>query len=202
MKHTKIFAFALAAILLATALCACQSPSPDPADTTPAPPLSDVVDTTPTETTPTETTPAETTPNETTTNESPYPFPEIEPMPDELREKVEKAFVENTIWKDLTNEFPGWTTADAVQKRSGVRYYGMFGDVVILFHSASILQAVETKSISGESFMHFHPFDLYAYHNGVLIDLADAYEQGIISAEDISKAAQIHEQFHMWAYYS
>lgn len=68
MKHTKIFALVLAAILSASALCACQSPSPDPADTTPAPPLSDVVDTTPAETTPAETTPteipAETTPAE------------------------------------------------------------------------------------------------------------------------------------------
>jgi len=60
MKHTKIFALVLAAILSASALCACQSPSHDPADTTPAPPLSDVVDTTPAETTPVETTPAET----------------------------------------------------------------------------------------------------------------------------------------------
>ena len=168
----------------------------DPADTTLAPPAEIV------ETTPTETAPTQTTPNETTTSESPYPFPDIEPMPDELREKVEKVFVENTIWKDLTTEFPGWTTASSTQKRAGVRYYGMFGDVVILFHSASLLDAVETKSIAGEKFMHFKPFDLYAYHNGVLIDLADAYDQGLISAEDISKVAQIHEQFHMWAHYS
>ncbi len=44
MKHTKIFAFILAALLSASALCACQSPSPDPADTTPAP---EIAETTP-----------------------------------------------------------------------------------------------------------------------------------------------------------
>ncbi len=58
MKHTKIFAFILAALLSATALCACQSPSPDdPTDTTPAPPLSEIVETTPIVTTPSVTTP-------------------------------------------------------------------------------------------------------------------------------------------------
>ena len=64
MKHTKIFALVLAAILSASALCACQSPSPDPADTTPAPPLSEVVETTtPALTTPVIATPTPDTPN-------------------------------------------------------------------------------------------------------------------------------------------
>ncbi len=64
MKHTKIFAFVLAASLLVTALCACQSPSPAPADTPPPPPLSQIV----------ETTPSETAPADTSSNTAPYTY--------------------------------------------------------------------------------------------------------------------------------
>ena len=184
MKHTKIFALVLAALLSASALCACQSPSPDPADTTPAPPA---------ETTPTETAPAQTTSNETTTNESPYPFPEIEPMPDELRQKIEALHAT----EDVYNKFHGWITP--YSSSGSVRYYGTYGDVVVLFTSGNI--DVFTRIYIAESvFEHSSGCRLYVYYDGTFIDLSKAYEQGLISAENVAKVAEIHEQFDVWSH--
>ena len=155
-----------------------------PADTTPAPPA---------ETTPTETAPTQTTPNETTTSESPYPFPDIEPMPDELREKVEKAFVEKHNYLD---SFPGWRSSNNMGR---IRYYGMFGNAVIIFDRGEISVTESTTiKVADSSFYYGSAFALYVFYEENLIDLKDAYEQNIVSAEDVAIAAQRHEAYNQY----
>lgn len=180
----KIMIFGMLILLLF--VCGCGNDRVDGNITTP-----NLIDTTPGETTPSETEPEETTLTDTAVPS--YPFPEIDPMSDELRLAVEEAF----MTAKMLNKFPGWLTPE--NEAGGLRYYGTYGDVVVAFE-AGPLDIIGKEIIADSVFEVGSNFVLYAYHSGNIMKLMDAYAQNLISAQDVAKAAEVHKQFQMWCY--
>ena len=130
---------------------------------------------------------------DTTVYESPHPFPEVEPMTDELRESIESAI-------DESNGFESdHTWASPYTPRGILRYYGAYGEIFVVF-CKSDMQEESFEKIGGEVFRHSTSFSLLAYYDGKLIQLKEAYEQGFISAQEVAEIAKIHLQFDMWQF--
>ena len=74
-----------------------------------------------------------------------------------------------------------------------VRYYGTYNGYDILL-SEGMTYGFMTISVA-ESYFNYHSgFELYAHKDGTRIPLQEAYEQGLISAEDIAQACTYHKQ--------
>ena len=100
-----------------------------------------------------------------------------------------------TAWsKQLDRPFEQWFDSSTFR---GVRYYGEYNGYHILFDDTGIRMMVYGgTTIAGEEFEHSTPFDLYAYKDGVFLTLAEAYEQGLISKEQIALIAECHRNIH------
>lgn len=156
---------ALVLALLALTGCGCSAAGPSVEDTTPA----------------------------ETTYISPYPFPDVDPISDELKGSIE----------DALDEYIGFevdhTWASPFSPRGCLRYYGAYGEMFVVFDESD-MQMESREKIAEEVFWHCTSFSLYAYNNGNVIKLNEAYEQGLISAEDIAEIAKMHLQFDMWQF--
>ena len=71
------------------------------------------------------------------------------------------------------------------------RYYGTYGDCIVIF-MPGFLQANWTETIAGEEFTHSVIFGLKVFYNGEFLTLEQAYEQGLISKEQVSLIAEYH----------
>ena len=94
---------------------------------------------------------------------------------------------------DYINDYymPDWCSEDNV--RSSCRIYGSDNGYTIFCYVGGMTfggrgQAVGDQAFSGTP-------RLYAYKSGKFIDLADAYEQGLVSREAIVTARDYHNQF-------
>ena len=77
---------------------------------------------------------------------------------------------------------------------SKTRYYGMYHEYIILF-SAGEMRVNTEITVAGETFFHGDCFNIYAYKDGELYTLQEAYEKGILNEEDIKDIAEYHRQF-------
>ena len=76
------------------------------------------------------------------------------------------------------------------------RFYGDENGRHILFiKTATAMGPLEVKQIAGSEFRHMGPFSLYAYIDGEFINLEEAYEKGLISAEAIAAALKEHTKY-------
>lgn len=74
-----------------------------------------------------------------------------------------------------------------------VRCYGVWNDYAVLFRIPDgYIEVLYTEEIGGHTFKYNHPIDLFAYKDGEFYDLADAYELGLLSYEDIAEIAAQH----------
>lgn len=83
-----------------------------------------------------------------------------------------------------------WTEENPLAK---VRYYGTYNGYDILF-SEGMTSGFMTISVAGSYFGYHSGFQLYVHKDGVRIPLEEAYEQGLISKEDIAQACAYHKQ--------
>lgn len=101
-------------------------------------------------------------------------------LTDEKKQEIETAFG----WKPN-----GWWDAETCYW--GHRYYGSDNGYDILFGGGQ-MTASTTKYIAGKEFAYGSSFNLYAYKDGVIMDLDKAYTDGLISEEAIERAVQYH----------
>ncbi len=66
--------------------------------------------------------------------------------------------------------------------------------LVFCFNCTKNLDYKNSADIDGVVFTHSHSFLFYAYKDGEFIDIADAYEQGLISRAALMKAKEYHDQ--------
>ena len=74
------------------------------------------------------------------------------------------------------------------------RYYGTYGDCVVLFQGTP-MQTIETKHIAGYEFSHTTQFILDVYHEGELLPLSDAYSKGYVTEEQVAEIHQRHKNY-------
>lgn len=92
-----------------------------------------------------------------------------------------------------------WYTEEGGTAVDGVRYYGSFDDLDILFE-ATQLPVVTTLQIGGETFTHSSSFRLLVHQDGAFFDLKDAYEDGLLSDESLDLIAALHLQYQQRLY--
>ena len=76
------------------------------------------------------------------------------------------------------------------------RCYGRENGYILVYYADNSLtmKYEYIADIDGVVFANPEHFSLYAYKDGKLIDIADAYEQGLISREALLKAKERHDQ--------
>lgn len=103
---------------------------------------------------------------------------------------MEKAWLEQEkckmgIWFDPNDE----------SRRIGdLCYYGRYQGYDIVFME-TMLQILSGKRIGDEEFYHSTSSVLYAYKNGELIELEEAYELGLISDRSLAEIAKRHSRY-------
>ncbi len=108
--------------------------------------------------------------------------------PAELREEIEAAWL-----KEYGSPLKWWYEYSS-NSGYGVRCYGTYNGCTVLFEKTD-LTAVTTKRIAGYAFTCGNSFILCVYRDGEFKNLAEAYDDGWISAEDVGRAAERHEKF-------
>ena len=101
-------------------------------------------------------------------------------LTDEKKQEIETAFG----WQP-----DGWF--DAETRYWGHRYYGSDNGYDILFVGGQMAVST-TKYIAGQGFTYGTAFQLYAYKDGEVVDLEQAYTDGLVSQSAIEQAAQYH----------
>ena len=80
-------------------------------------------------------------------------------------------------------------------EESGCFCYGKNAGYYILYLTSSMGTAVVTETeIAGQVFKAGRPFELLAYKDGTIYDLASLYEEGKISVKAIEKIAEMHKE--------
>ena len=105
-------------------------------------------------------------------------------QPDEaLTKEIERACAAENIPGSLE-----WADKSFID---GIPCYGTFHGCTV-FLLSGILQAESWITVAGEWFFYPHSFVIYAFYDGALYSLDEAYENGYISAEDVRIAAEHH----------
>ena len=85
---------------------------------------------------------------------------------------------------------------NVVPRRNGAFvYYGTFGNCAVWFQGGFLAEEVKYE-LAGAQFYHPSSCTFYVCTEGKLITLQEAYEQGIIFAEDIAVVAVRHAEYH------
>ena len=89
-----------------------------------------------------------------------------------------------------------------VNYERGVRYYGTFGGYRIVFfpYGQNLGDSIFQKSIAGYCFEYIVGFRLFAYKNGEVVEVEYAYENGLLSKEQIGKIHQCYERHNQEVY--
>ena len=82
--------------------------------------------------------------------------------------------------------------AEGIEHSKDMRYYGNENGYILLY-SRGALPSVHRVQIGSKSFKSGYSFTLFAYKDGVLYDLKDVYEDGLISLEAVENALKIHQ---------
>ena len=83
----------------------------------------------------------------------------------------------------------------------GIYCYGNFDGSIVIF-SPGMLAVVTSKEIAGHIFSYGSSFSLTCYHDGVFYPLEEAYEKGLISADEIGIAAERHRAVMEYNHFS
>ena len=75
------------------------------------------------------------------------------------------------------------------------RYYGTYGECVVIFIEGQ-LAAITELVIGEQTITHGSSFTIYAYQNGEVRSLLDAYNDGWLSDEEISLIRQYHNAYN------
>ena len=91
---------------------------------------------------------------------------------------------------------------DQIDLNYGVRYYGTFGGYCIVSfpYGQNLGDTLFQKSIAGYHFEHIVGFILFAYKNGEVVEVEYAYENGLLSKEQIGKIHQCYERYNQEVY--
>ena len=116
--------------------------------------------------------------------------------------KVPREFPAKRIEKELQkaalqkwgHEF-SWTQLDSEGNLSegGSRYYGIYGDCIAVFQS-TMLCWVETKQVADSEFTHSSSFVIWIYHDGEFCTIEEAWEQALLTKEQVALMAEYHEK--------
>lgn len=107
-------------------------------------------------------------------------------------EEIENKWLEKRL-KDIESmpDMGKWNW----DEESGCFCYGKNAGYYILYYTPAMGMAVVTETeIAGQVFKAGKPFELCAYKNGVIYDLATLYEEGKISQAAIEKIAEKHKE--------
>lgn len=116
-----------------------------------------------------------------------------QPTEDVLSETI-KQEIETAWLKEHGEEFGNWYTRGSSQTWGGKRYYGTYGGYTVFFaHGASM--AISGKRIGEHLFLNGNGFNLYAFKDGQLHFLADVYDSGAITSDEIGELADIHRAY-------
>ncbi len=76
-------------------------------------------------------------------------------------------------------------------------YCGTYGDCTVLMFEGVLfdLQAVRTETVGGIRFHYSDGNTLYAYRDGQILPLKEAYEQGMISRQNVRRARDVHNTY-------
>lgn len=75
----------------------------------------------------------------------------------------------------------------------GAFCYGEFENCTVIFMPTNLAVITEI-TVADLVFSYGSSFVLYGYHNGTFYELADAFDNGYISNEDISKTVEVHDK--------
>ena len=76
------------------------------------------------------------------------------------------------------------------------RYYGTFNDCVVICHiMPRNFGDLGKLEIAGQEMLLGAPFEIWIYSNGEFIEIEDAYESQLITADDIAKITEYHNDF-------
>ena len=103
-------------------------------------------------------------------------------LSDWKREEIERAYEE---------QFDG---AVGIAHGQDMRYYGNENGYILIY-SRGALSSLHRVQIGPKSFKSGYNFTLFAYKDGVLYDLKDVYEDGLVSLEAIENAWKIHQEY-------
>ncbi len=73
----------------------------------------------------------------------------------------------------------------------GAFCYGEFENCTVIFMPTDLAIVTEI-TVADQAFSYGSSVVLYGYHNGTFYELADAFDNGYISEDDVAKAAQRH----------
>lgn len=138
------------------------------------------------------------------------PLPDTDPnapfqdLPDRTKEKIKVAAKEYYHYSHHGERFwygdpPSYDWQDPLEY--GMRYYGTFGGYHIVLapiHSATGMP--QTRVIDGYRFSWTDSFHIYAYKDGKVMKLEDAYELGLISKSQLDMIYQCFEQYNHEVY--
>lgn len=119
-------------------------------------------------------------------NKVPRKFPALPPK--RVERELQKAALER--WG---HEF-SWMQLDSEGNLSGgSRYYGIYGDCVAVFQP-TMLCWVETKQVADSEFTYSSSFVIWIYHDGEFCTIEEAWEQGLLTKEQVALMAEYHEK--------
>lgn len=101
-----------------------------------------------------------------------------------FKAEIEQAYAEALNFR----EFPGWHE----EGEGGVYYYGIYNGCVILYEKG-MTNGYDYKKVGEELFAHTEGFNIFAYRDGQIIDLSEAYEDGWVDDAAISMIAEQHK---------
>ena len=116
----------------------------------------------------------------------------LEPLSVEKQAEVEAA------WKEKSGEKLLWCGVRLANGKiiAEDRYYGTFNDCVVICHIIPRnFGELGKLEIAGQEMLLGAPFEIWIYSNGELIEIEDAYESQLITADDIAKIAEYHNDF-------
>ncbi len=84
-------------------------------------------------------------------------------------------------------------------EQCGARFYGTYNGCDVFFYQGEVVLGVETTIAVGDyRFFNGSGFGLYVHKNGKILDLADAYKQGLISDGSLELIYAEHEAWYDW----
>lgn len=136
------------------------------------------------------------------------PLPDTDPnapfqdLSDRTKEKVKKAIEEYyspSVARFWLGEPPTQDWQDPLEY--GMRYYGTFGGYhIVLAPIATPIGMPMDRAIEEYRFHWPDSFHIYAYKDGKVMELEDAYELGLISKSQLDMIYQCFEQYNHEVY--
>lgn len=107
----------------------------------------------------------------------------------ELREGIESALKKKDF---MLNEIKWTKVTESGKIEDWFRCYGIFNGCAVIFSDGTAC-VIDIKTVAGYDFANGSAFALYGYKDGTLYDLADAFDKGFITKEEVGIAAGRHK---------